>query len=311
MASPPATPGPGTSAGARFRAALEAERPLQIPGVIHAFAALLAERTGFRALYLSGAGVANASRGLPDLGMTTREDVLTDARRIVAATELPLLVDADTGWGDPAKTVRAMIEAGVAGIHLEDQIEEKRCGHRPGKQLVPPSEMLARIEAAVAARTDPQFVIMARTDAVAVEGLDAAVARARACREAGADMIFAEACTSLAQFTAFAQALGGDVPVLANITEFGKTPLFTAAELRDAGIAMMLFPLSAFRAMNAAALAVYRAIRAEGTQRAVVEAMQTREELYEVLDYLAWEKRVDAAAGHSAGETQPLPRDSG
>ena len=285
------------SPGARFRAALAAERPLQIPGAIHAFSALLAERAGFRALYLSGAGVANASRGIPDLGFTTLDDVLTDVRRIVAATRLPLLVDADTGWDHPAQTVRAMIEAGAAGLHLEDQVEAKRCGHRPGKQLVPAEEMAARIEAAVAGKTDADFVVMARTDALAVEGMDAALARAHRYCAAGAEMIFAEACTDLAQFAAFTRAL--DVPVLANITEFGKTPLFTTDELRDAGIAMALYPLSAFRAMNAAAVATYRAIRADGTQRAVIDRMQTRAELYETLNYQAAEQQQHASAASS------------
>ena len=280
-----------SSPGARFRAALAAERPLQIPGAIHAYGAMLAERAGFRALYLSGAGVANASRGWPDLGMTTLDDVLNDVRRIVAATKLPLLVDADTAWDDPAQTVRAMIAAGVAGVHIEDQVEAKRCGHRPGKQLVPAEEMVARIEAAVAGKTDADFVVMARTDALAVEGMDAALARAIRYRDAGADMIFAEACTDLAQFAAFTRALG--VPVLANITELGKTPLFTTDELRDTGIAMVLYPLSAFRAMNAAAVATYRAIREDGTQRAVIDRMQTRAELYEILNYHAAEAQLD------------------
>ena len=279
--------------GSLFRTALTAERPLQLAGAINAYAAMLAERAGFRALYLSGAGVANASRGLPDLGFTTLDDVLTDVRRIVAATKLPLLVDADTGWDDPAATVREMIAAGAAGLHLEDQVPAKRCGHRPGKQLVSAEEMVARVQAAVSGRTDANFVIMARTDAVAVEGLDAAVARARKYVDAGAEMIFAEACTELAQFEAFTRALG--VPVLANITEFGKTPLFTVDELRSTGIAMVLYPLSAFRAMNAAALATYRAIRENGTQRAAVDRMQTRDELYEILNYHAAEQQRDAA----------------
>ena len=279
------------SPGARFRAALADERPLQIPGAINAYAAMLAERAGFRALYLSGAGVANASRGIPDLGFTTLEDVLTDIRRIVAATKLPLLVDADTAWDDPAQTVRAMIDAGAAAIHIEDQVEAKRCGHRPGKQLVPAEEMIARIKAAVEGKTDADFVVMARTDALAVEGMDAALSRVQRYCEAGAEMIFAEACTDLAQYAAFTCALG--VPVLANITEFGKTPLFTTDELRDAGIAMVLYPLSAFRAMNAAALATYRAIRTDGTQRAVIDRMQTRDELYEILNYHAAEQQLD------------------
>jgi methylisocitrate lyase len=285
--STPALPSPG----ARLRAALEEEQPLQIAGAIHAYGALLAERAGFRALYLSGAGVANASRGIPDLGMTTLEDVITDARRITAATKLPLLVDADTGWDDPAETVRAMIAAGVAGMHLEDQVEAKRCGHRPGKRLVPAEEMNARVAAAVRGRSDRSFVIMARTDALTVEGLEAALARARSYRDAGADMIFAEACTELAHYDAFVRAL--DVPVLANITEFGKTPLFTVEQLRGAGVAMVLYPLSAFRAMNAAAVATYAAIRADGTQSAMVEQMQTRDELYEVLNYHAAEQQLD------------------
>ena len=279
------------SPGARFRTALAEERPLQIVGTINAYTALLATRAGYRALYLSGAGVANASRGLPDLGLTTLEDVLIDVRRITAATNLPLLADADTAWDDPAHTVREMIAAGAAAIHIEDQVEAKRCGHRPGKQLVSAEEMIGRITAAVAAKTDPQFVIIARTDALAVEGLDAALSRARRYVEAGADMIFAEACTELPQYEAFTRTLG--VPVLANITEFGKTPLFTVDELRGAGAAMVLYPLSAFRAMNAAATEVYRAIRADGTQRAVVDRMQTRTQLYETLDYLAAEQQLD------------------
>ena len=277
--------------GARFRAALAEERPLQIVGTINAYTALLATQAGYRALYLSGAGVANASRGLPDLGLTTLEDVLIDVRRITAATTVPLLADADTAWEDPARTVREMIAAGAAAIHIEDQVEAKRCGHRPGKQLVSPEEMIERVAAAVGAKTDPQFVVMARTDALAVEGMDAALARARRYVEAGADMIFAEACTELGQYEAFTRALG--VPVLANITEFGKTPLFTVDQLRGAGAAMVLYPLSAFRAMNAAAVGVYRTIRADGTQRAVVDRMQTREQLYETLDYLAAERELD------------------
>jgi methylisocitrate lyase len=280
------------SPGGQFRAALKAEQPLQIAGVINAYCGMLAERVGFRALYLSGAGVANASRGIPDLGMTTLEDVLTDVKRITSATNLPLLVDVDTGWDDPAKTVSAMIEAGAAAIQIEDQVEAKRCGHRPNKQLVPAEEMIGRLKAAVGGKTDTDFVIMARTDAVAVEGIDAAITRACRYRDAGADMIFAEACTELSQFEKFTAALG--VPVLANITEFGRTPLFTIEELREAGIAMALYPLSAFRAMNAAALEVYRTIRADGTQRAVIERMQTRDELYEFLNYHAFEQKLDA-----------------
>jgi methylisocitrate lyase len=279
------------SPGARFRAALAAETPLQIAGAVNAYSAMLAERAGFRALYLSGAGVANASRGWPDLGYTTCDDVLTDVRRIVAATALPLLVDADTGWDDPGATARALCESGSAGLHLEDQVPAKRCGHRPGKQLVSAEEMCARIEAAMAGKADAAFAIMARTDALAVEGLDAAVERARRYVAAGAEMLFAEACTSRDEYRAFTRAV--EVPVLANLTEFGKTPSFTLEELRSAGVAMALYPLSAFRAMNAAALAVYRAIRADGTQRAVLDRMQTREELYEILNYHAAERRLD------------------
>lgn len=281
-----------SSAGAQFRAALDAERPLQIAGAINAYAAMLAERAGFCALYLSGAGIANASRGIPDLGMTTLDDVLTDVKRIVSATKLPLLVDADTAWDDPAQTVGAMIEAGASGIHIEDQVEAKRCGHRPGKQLVKKEEMIARISRAVAGKTDGDFFIMARTDAVAVEGLDAAIERAQHYAAAGADGIFAEACTELAHYEKFARSLS--VPVLANITEFGKTPLFTVEELRGAGVAMVLYPLSAFRAMNAAALKVFETIRREGSQRAVLATMQTRAELYEILNYHAAEQQLDA-----------------
>jgi len=271
------------SPGARFRVALAAERPLQLVGVIHAYAAILAERSGFQALYLSGAGVANASFGIPDIGLTTLEDVLVDVRRITGATKLPLLVDADTGWENPKKTVREMIRAGAAGIHIEDQVAAKRCGHLPRKQLVSADEMVVRLNSAVAGRTDPKFVIMARTDAAAVEGLDRAIERACCYRDAGADMIFAEALTELDQYRKLAGAVG--VPVLANITEFGKTPLFTARELASAGVALALYPLSAFRAMNAAALRVYRAIRSQGNQKTLIGEMQTRAELYEFLNY--------------------------
>ena len=270
-------------AGARLRAAVRAEHPLQVAGVIHAYAAILAERTGFRALYLSGAGVANGSRGIPDIGITTLEDVLTDVRRITAITKLPLLADGDTGWGNPGKTVREMIRAGAAGIHLEDQVEAKKCGHLPGKRLVSADKMVKRLQAAVAGRSDPGFVIMARTDAVASEGMAAGIDRARRYRDAGADMIFAEALTEMEQYREFVQAV--KVPVLANITEFGKTPLFSIKELRQAGIALALYPLSAFRAMNAAALKVYRELRQKGTQRGAVGMMQTRAELYEYLGY--------------------------
>lgn len=280
------------SPGARFRSGLAVERPLQIAGAVHALAAMLAERAGFQALYLSGAGVANASRGIPDLGMTTRADVLTDVRRIAGACPLPLLVDADTGWDDPAETARTFIEAGAAAMHIEDQVEAKRCGHRPGKHLVPAEEMIARIRSAVSGKTDADFFLIARTDAVAVEGLNAAIARARRYVDAGADGIFAEACTELSHYEKFACAVGA--PVLANITEFGKTPLFTVEELRGAGVAMVLYPLSAFRAMNAAALDVYQTIRTQGTQRAVVGKMQTRAELYEILGYHAAEQLLDA-----------------
>ncbi|MSU59929.1 MAG: methylisocitrate lyase [Pedosphaera sp.] len=272
-----------SSAGARLRAALRVERPLQVAGVVHAYAAILAEAAGFRALYLSGAGVANASYGVPDIGLTTLDDVLTDVRRITRATSLPLLVDADTAWGNPKRTVREMIRAGAAGIHIEDQVEAKRCGHLAGKKLVSPKQMAARIAAAVAGKTDPQFVIMARTDAAAVEGLDAAIARAKLFREAGADMIFAEALTTLAEYRQFTSAV--KIPVLANITEFGKTPLFTTRELKSAGVRLVLYPLSAFRAMNAAALKVFQTLRRDGTQRRVVGQMQTRAELYEFLGY--------------------------
>jgi methylisocitrate lyase len=277
------------SGGAKLWAALRAERPLQVAGVIHAYAAILAERAGFRALYLSGAGVANASYGVPDIGLTELEDVLVDVRRIVRATRLPLLVDADTGWNNPKRTVREMIRAGAAGIHLEDQVATKRCGHLPGKQLVKPAQMVARLKAAVAGRTDPQFVIMARTDAAGVEGLEAAIARARHYQNAGADMIFAEALTNLAEYRKFTAAV--NIPVLANMTEFGKTPLFTTRELKSAGVRLALYPLSAFRAMNAAALQVYRAIRVNGTQRRMVARMQTRAELYELLGYDALKRR--------------------
>ena len=276
------------SAGARLRAAVRTERPLQLAGVVHAYAAILAEHAGFRALYLSGAGVANASYGVPDIGLTSLDDVLIDVRRITNATKLPLLVDADTGWDDPRRTVREMIREGAAGIHLEDQVEAKRCGHLPGKQLVPAAEMVARLKAAVAGRTDPDFVIMARTDAAGVEGLDAAIARAKLYRAAGADMIFAEALTTLAEYQTFTQAV--KIPVLANLTEFGKTPLFTTRELKSAGARLVLYPLSAFRAMNAAALKTFQTIRQDGSQRRVLKQMQTRAELYDFLGYDALKK---------------------
>jgi methylisocitrate lyase len=263
---------------------MQSERPLQIAGVINAYAAILAEKAGFKALYLSGAGVANASRGIPDIGLTTLEDVLTDVRRITAATSLPLLVDADTAWGNPAKTVREMIRAGAAGVHIEDQVEAKKCGHLQGKRLVSPHEMAGRIKTAIKGKgADPGFVIMARTDAVASEGIQAGIKRACLYRDAGADMIFAEALQTLDQYRECVKAV--KVPVLANITEFGKTPLFTTAELRAAGARLALYPLSAFRAMNAAALKVFRELRSRGTQAGVLDLMQTRAELYEFLGY--------------------------
>jgi methylisocitrate lyase len=286
------------SAGARLRSALEAERPLQVVGTINAYTALLAQRSGFRAIYVSGAGVANASFGLPDLGMTSLNDVCEDVRRITSASELPLLVDADTGWGGAfniAKTCKDLIKSGAAGMHLEDQVQAKRCGHRPGKALVPPEEMCDRIKAAVDGRTDSSFVLMARTDAHAVEGQAAALERARAYVDAGADMIFAEALTSLEEYRQFTSAIG--VPVLANITEFGKTPLFTTTELGSAGVRLVLYPLSAFRAMSKTALAVYGALRKEGTQKSVLDLMQTRAELYDVLGYNDYEKKLDELFG--------------
>ena len=282
------------SAGARFRAALEAEQPLQIAGTINAYTALLAERAGFRAIYLSGAGVANASFGLPDLAMTTLSDVCEDIRRISSATDLPLLVDADTGWGSAfmiGRTIREMIRAGAAACHLEDQVAVKRCGHRPGKALVDTAEMCDRLKAAVDGRTDDGFVIMARTDAHAVEGQKAAIERAAAYVEAGADAIFAEALTTLEEYRQFTDVI--EVPVLANLTEFGKTPLFTTEELRGVGVRMALYPLSAFRAMSAAAVQVYETLRREGSQAAVVDTMQTRMALYDVLGYQAYEDKLD------------------
>lgn len=283
------------SPGKRFRLALAEEQPLQVVGTINAYCALMAEQIGFRALYLSGAGVANASYGLPDLGITTMNDVLEDVRRITSATSLPLLVDIDTGWGSAfviARAIRQMIAAGAAAIHIEDQVQTKRCGHRPNKAIVPKDEMADRIKAAVDARTDPDFVIVARTDAFAREGLNAALERALAYKEAGADIIFPEALTDLDQYRAFAETTR--LPILANITEFGVTPLFTTAELAGAGVGVAIYPLSAFRAMSAAALKVFTAIRHEGTQRSVVAAMQTRREFYDVLGYDAYEAKLDA-----------------
>jgi len=283
------------SAGARFRAALEAERPLQIVGTINAFTAMLAEQAGFKAIYLSGAGVANASFGLPDLAITTLNDVSEDVRRICSATDVPLLVDIDTGWGSAfmiGRTIREMTWSGAAAVQLEDQVAEKRCGHRPGKALVETQEMCDRLKAAVDGRIDEQFVVMARTDAHAVEGQQAAIDRAAAYVDAGADMIFAEALTTLDEYRQFTDVV--KVPVLANLTEFGKTPLFTTKELAAVGVAMTLYPLSAFRAMSAAALGVYETIKKDGTQQAVVETMQTRKELYDVLGYQAYEDKLDA-----------------
>jgi methylisocitrate lyase len=284
------------SAGTRLRAALSREKPLQVPGAICAYHAILAEKTGYQALYLSGGGVAAGSLGLPDLGISTLDDVLTDVRRITDACSLPLLVDADTGFGtsafNVARTVRSLIKAGAAAMHIEDQVGAKRCGHRPNKELVSSAEMVDRIKAAVDARTEPGFVVMARTDALAVEGLSAAIDRACACVDAGADMIFPEAVTELPVYGRFVDAV--KVPVLANITEFGATPLFTVDELRGVGVAIALYPLSAFRAMNRAALGVYRAVRRDGTQQRVVDSMQTRQELYDFLGYQAFEQKLDA-----------------
>ncbi|HUV69548.1 MAG TPA: methylisocitrate lyase [Terracidiphilus sp.] len=282
------------SPGARFRQAVKEEKPLQIAGAINAYTARLAQATGFRALYLSGGGVAANSLGLPDLGISTMEDVLTDVRRITAASSLPLLVDIDTGWGSAfsvARTIRSMIGAGAAAVHIEDQVGAKRCGHRPGKELVSTDEMVDRIKAAVDARTDPQFVLMARTDAIANEGLAAAIARAQAYVAAGADMIFAEAVTDLPMYTEFRKAVG--VPILANITEFGQTPLFTRDQLASAGVDIVLYCCAAYRAMNAAALKVYEAIRKEGSQQSVLPLMQSRADLYKFLDYHAYEQKLD------------------
>ncbi|MDE2002546.1 MAG: methylisocitrate lyase [Betaproteobacteria bacterium] len=284
------------SAGARFRAAAAAEAPLQIPGAICAYHALLAQKSGFKAIYLSGGGVAAGSLGVPDLGISGLDDVLTDVRRITDACPLPLLVDADTGFGASAfnigRTVKSLIKFGAGAMHIEDQVGAKRCGHRPGKALVSQAEMVDRIKAAVDARSDPDFVIMARTDALAVEGLEAAIERARACVAAGADMIFPEAMTELSMYRRFVDAVG--VPVLANLTEFGSTPLFTVDEIAKAGVAIALYPLSAFRAMNQAALNVYQALRRDGTQKNVVATMQTRNDLYDYLGYHAYERKLDA-----------------
>ena len=282
------------SPGARFRAAVAAERPLQVVGAINAFTARMAAACGFRALYLSGGGVAANSLGVPDLGISTMDDVLIDIRRITDACALPLLVDADTGWGGAfniARTVKSFSKFGAAGLHIEDQVQSKRCGHRPGKEVVSKQEMVDRIKAAVDARTDPEFVIMARTDALAVEGMNKAIERAVACVEAGADMIFPEAITELAMYLKFKDAV--TVPILANITEFGQTPLYTRDELKTVGVDIVLHCCSAYRAMNAAALNTYQAIRRDGTQKNVLATMQTRAELYKYLDYYAYEAKLD------------------
>ena len=283
------------SQGAKFRQALKNNSPLQIVGAINAYCAMLAEQSGHQALYLSGGGVANASYGLPDLGITSLNDVIADVERISNASSAPLLVDIDTGWGGAfniARTIRAMEKAGAAAVHLEDQVAQKRCGHRPNKAIVSQAEMVDRIKAAVDARQDDDFVIMARTDALAVEGMDSAIERAIACVEAGADAIFPEAINELAQYKQFANAV--DVPILANITEFGQTPLFNCQELGEQGVGMVLYPLSAFRAMSKAALGVYQSIATNGDQKEVVESMQTRKELYDVLGYHAYEDKLDA-----------------
>ncbi|MAI16843.1 MAG: methylisocitrate lyase [Gammaproteobacteria bacterium] len=290
------------SQGAKFRAAYMNESPLQIPGTINAYTALMAEQVGYKAIYLSGGGVANASYGLPDLGMTSLNDVLEDVRRITAATEVPLLVDIDTGWGGAfniARTIRDMTAAGAAAVHIEDQVAQKRCGHRPNKAIVSIAEMVDRIKAAVDAKTDADFVVMARTDALSVDGFSAAVDRAGAFAEAGADAIFAEAMTEIDMYRSIVSAAG--IPVLANLTEFGQTPLYTTEELAGVDIAMALYPLSAFRAMNKAALNVYKEIREQGTQAAVVDTMQTRMELYDFLGYHEYEKKLDQLFAEQAG----------
>lgn len=282
------------SAGARFRAAVAEEQPLQVVGTITAYAARMAKRTGFKAIYLSGGGVAANSLGMPDLGISSMEDVLTDIRRITDVCDLPLLVDVDTGWGGAfniARTVRSMIKAGAGAMHIEDQVAAKRCGHRPGKAIVAKEEMVDRIKAAVDARHDPGFVIMARTDAIAVEGIEAAIERAFACVEAGADMIFPEAIYTLEQYRQFKDAV--KVPILANITEFGQTPLFTTDELKSAGVDIVLYCCGAYRAMNKAALNFYETVRREGTQKNIIDTLQTRNELYDFLGYHAYEDKLD------------------
>ncbi|AGK51609.1 methylisocitrate lyase [Burkholderia thailandensis MSMB121] len=282
------------SAGAKFRAAVAAEQPLQVVGAITAYAAKMAEAVGFKAVYLSGGGVAANSLGIPDLGISTMDDVLVDANRITNATNLPLLVDIDTGWGGAfniARTIRSFIKAGVGAVHLEDQVGQKRCGHRPGKECVPTGEMVDRIKAAVDARTDETFVIMARTDAAAAEGIDSAIERAIAYVEAGADMIFPEAMKTLDDYRRFKEAV--KVPILANLTEFGSTPLFTLDELKGANVDIALYCCGAYRAMNKAALNFYETVRRDGTQKAAVQTMQTRAELYEYLGYYAYEEKLD------------------
>lgn len=286
------------SAGAQLRLAMREEQPLQLPGAINAYAAIQAERAGFRALYLSGAGVANSSFGLPDLGMTSLNDVCEDVRRIMGATTLPMLVDADTGWGgffNISRTVKELIRAGAAGCHIEDQVQAKRCGHRPGKAIVPQEDFTDRIKAAVDGRIDPGFVVVARTDALAVEGIDAALERVQMAVVAGADVVFAEACTTLAEYERFVKEV--PAPILANITEFGRTPYFTADELQQVGVGLIIYPLSAFRAMARAAETVYTVIRQEGTQKKAIERMQTRMELYEALGYHGYEQKLDAILG--------------
>jgi len=286
---------PQVSAGSKFRAALQAEKPLQVVGTITAFTARMAEASGFKAIYISGGGVAANSLGVPDLGISSMDDVLTDIRRITDASSLPLLVDADTGWGGAfniARTVRSFTKAGAAGLHIEDQVQTKRCGHRPGKEVVSKDEMVDRVKAAVDARTDDKFVIMARTDALAVEGIDAAIERSLACVEAGADMIFPEAMTELSMYKKFKDAV--KVPILANITEFGHTPLYTTAELGSVGVDIVLYCCSAYRAMNAAALNTYQAIRRDGTQKNVLDTMQTRADLYKYLNYHSYEEKLDS-----------------
>ncbi len=294
-----------SSAGAKFKAALAAEKPLQIVGTINAYSAILAEQSGFKAIYVSGAGVANASYGIPDLGITNLNDVLKDVRRISNASSLPILVDIDTGFGTAfniARTIKEMTKAGAAAVHIEDQISAKRCGHRPNKSVVSTDEMVDRLKVAVDAKTDPDFVIIARTDSLASEGLDSAIARAKAYVAAGADMIFAEAVTELDQYRQFAKAI--NVPILANITEFGLTPMFTVDELSKAGVSLVLYPLSAFRAMSAAALNVYQTIRTKGSQKDVLNTMQSREELYKYLNYDQYEQKLDKLLGKEAKNKQ-------